>query len=244
MVLSIDFLGNGNMRRHRRSQTVVGGVLALGLMLFLSSHAYSADLSDDIFDLKDLRVKITEELPYLKVKHKGEEVIIMRHQDLRHTTDPPYDQTARNCPPFCILPMNLHSGVETIGELELLDYLRRMNTGEQSVLVIDSRTEAYAELGTIPGSVNIPFTQLDPFYTPSTRISETLQLDFNAAYSDDLWDFSNARTLILFCNGPWCGQSPSNIKMLLRLGYPPSKLKWYRGGIQSWEQFGLTTVKD
>lgn len=232
------------MRRHRWSHRVADGVLASTLMLVFSSDAYSADLSDDIFDLKNLRVKITEDLPYLKVMHRGEEVIVMRHQDLRHRIAPPYDQTARDCPPFCVLPMKLHSGVETVGELELLDYLRRMNAGDQSVLVIDSRTEAYTVLGTIPGSSNIPFTQLDPFYTPATKIADTLQLDFNAAYGDDLWDFSNAKTLVFFCNGPWCEQSPSNIKVLLGLGYPPSKLKWYRGGIQSWEQFGLTTVKD
>ena len=29
---------------------------------------------------------------------------------------------------------------------------------------------------------------------------------------------------------------------LLTLGYPAEKLKWYRGGMQSWEQFGFTTV--
>ncbi|MCP4043319.1 MAG: rhodanese-like domain-containing protein, partial [Gammaproteobacteria bacterium] len=25
--------------------------------------------------------------------------------------------------------------------------------------------------------------------------------------------------------------------------YPPTKLKWYRGGMQSWTTFGLTIVK-
>jgi hypothetical protein len=48
--------------------------------------------------------------------------------------------------------------------------------------------------------------------------------------------------LVLFCNGAWCGQSPTNIKALLSFGYPPHKLKWYRGGMQAWEQMGFTTV--
>jgi hypothetical protein len=26
-------------------------------------------------------------------------------------------------------------------------------------------------------------------------------------------------------------------------GYPADKIKWYRGGMQSWEIVGLTTVK-
>lgn len=92
--------------------------------------------------------------------------------------------------------------------------------------------------------MSIPCTQLDLAYAPATGITETLELEFNAALSDGLWDFTNAKTLVLFCNGPWCEQSPTNIRTLLRMGYPANKLKWYRGGIQSWEQFGLTTVKD
>jgi hypothetical protein len=41
----------------------------------------------------------------------------------------------------------------------------------------------------------------------------------------------------------WCGQSPNNIKNLLRFGYPSQKIKWYRGGMQDWEILGLTTAK-
>ncbi len=220
------------------------GLWSLLPVLFSWSVAQAADPELDLFELDDLRVKITEELPYLSVKHKGEEVVIMRRQDLRHTIDPPFNNTARDCPPFCILPMSLHPAVETIGELELLEYLRRITAGDKSVLVIDSRTEDYTALGTIPGSVHIPYTQLDLAYAPASGIAETLELEFNAALSDGLWDFSNAKTLVLFCNGAWCEQSPTNICTLLRMGYPANKLKWYRGGIQSWEQFGLTTVKD
>ncbi|MDH5471784.1 MAG: rhodanese-like domain-containing protein, partial [Gammaproteobacteria bacterium] len=38
-------------------------------------------------------------------------------------------------------------------------------------------------------------------------------------------------------------QSPNNIKNLLKLNYPAEKIKWYRGGMQNWENLGLTTVK-
>jgi hypothetical protein len=57
-----------------------------------------------------------------------------------------------------------------------------------------------------------------------------------------VWNFSTAETLVPFCNGAWCGQSPTNIKALLNFGYPPHKLKWYRGGMQAWEQMEFTTV--
>lgn len=30
---------------------------------------------------------------------------------------------------------------------------------------------------------------------------------------------------------------------MLVLGYPPGRIKWYRGGMQGWKSFGLTTVK-
>ncbi len=59
----------------------------------------------------------------------------------------------------------------------------------------------------------------------------------------DKYDFKNVKEILLFCNGAWCGQSPESMKALIAIGYPEEKLKWYRGGIQSWLSLGLTTVK-
>lgn len=232
------------MPKHAQSNHRQPILLWLFLLLVGLPGAHAADPSEDFFDLENLRVNIREDIPYVTVKHQGEDIIVMRRQDEGATIDAPYDSTSRDCPPFCIQPMHLNPGVETIGELELIEYLQRVSSGDSEVLVIDSRTEAYTQLGTIPGSINIPFTKLDLSYTPESEIVETLKLDFNAFFSGELWDFRHAKTLVFFCNGPWCGQSPTNIRILLRLGYPPEKLKWYRGGIQAWEQFGLTTVKD
>nr|CAC9967429.1 hypothetical protein [uncultured Gammaproteobacteria bacterium]CAC9971233.1 hypothetical protein [uncultured Gammaproteobacteria bacterium] len=55
-------------------------------------------------------------------------------------------------------------------------------------------------------------------------------------------NFSKAKTLYLFCNGSWCGQSPAAIRALLSLGYPESKLKYYRSGMNAWHSLGLSTV--
>ena len=66
---------------------------------------------------------------------------------------------------------------------------------------------------------------------------------FGARLDDGRWDFSNAKTLVLYCNGMWCSQSTAAIESLLHFGYPAEKLKWYRGGMQDWENLGLTTVK-
>ena len=53
-------------------------------------------------------------------------------------------------------------------------------------------------------------------------------------------DFTNAKELMLYCNGLWCGQSPRAIRNLLAAGYPAEKLFYYRGGMQAWLSVGLT----
>ena len=213
------------------------------MLLSAVSAAFAADTGDDVYHLNDLRVRITEDLPYAEVRHQGQPVTLMRHQDPGHRVEPPYDQTARSCPPFCIQPASMPGGVETIGELEVIAYLRRMAAGDDSVLVVDSRTPDWTARGTIPGAVNIPYTRLDPALADPEEVAALLQVELGAARHNGLWSFGGAKTLVLFCNGAWCGQSPTNIKALLDLGYPAAKLKWYRGGMQSWESLGLTTVR-
>lgn len=190
-----------------------------------------------------LEVAITEGIESVEVMHNGTKVTIMRNQDTDNRINPAYAKTSRECPPFCVQPFTIAEGVETIGELELLDYLERINAGDDSILVIDSRTPDWVEKGTIPGSVNIPWTELNPGAGADPfSISDIFRDRFGVVTREGLWDFSGAKTLILFCNGLWCGQSPSNIRSLLAFGYPASKLKWYRGGMQDWESLGLTVI--
>ena len=191
-----------------------------------------------------LEVRITDELESVEVIHNGEKITIRRNQDPEHTVNPDYAITARKCPPFCIQPGTLAEGVETIGELEMLEYLKRSSSGDPTLLIIDSRTPDWVAKGTIPGSINIPWTLLNPLAgaAPFT-IAEILEQKFGAVSQEGLWDYTHAKTLVLFCNGIWCSQSPNNIRTLLRFGYPPHKLKWYRGGMQNWENLGLTVVK-
>jgi rhodanese-related sulfurtransferase len=119
-----------------------------------------------------------------------------------------------------------------------------MSEGDNSIVVIDSRTGAWVAKGTIPGAINIPWTSLNTAKgADPISIGEILEERLNAKNLEGLWDFREARTLVMFCNGMWCGQSPNNIKNLLGFGYPAHKIKWYRGGMQSWEILGLTTVK-
>ena len=187
-------------------------------------------------------VGITPDMASVQVMHNGKSVRIERNQNNKNTVKADYALTSRPCPPFCIRPIVLAPGVETIGELEMLDYLTKASSGDKSILIIDSRTPDWVAKGTIPGSVNIPWTLLKEDTSDPLTISGILSDQFGASFDDDLWDFSRVKTLVMFCNGMWCGQSPRNIMTLLKFGYPADKIKWYRGGMQDWEVLGLTTV--
>ena len=215
---------------------------------FLKSFIFlgltSLGLSLASLNLQAAEVNISAEVESVAVRHGDSEVKIMRNQNQKNTVNPAFAKTSRKCPPFCIQPSSLAPGVETIAELEVLDYLKRMSEGDDSIVVIDSRTPAWVAKGTIPGSINIPWTSLNPAKgADPISIGEILEGRFNAQNLEGLWDYRNARTLVMFCNGMWCGQSPNNIKNLLGFGYPAHKIKWYRGGMQNWEILGLTTAK-
>ena len=200
-------------------------------------------LSTSLFAADKIAVKITPDIASVEVMHDGKKTTIMRNQDQKSTVKPAFAKTSRKCPPFCIQPAVVAPGVETIAELEILAYLSKMNAGDDSILVIDSRTPDWVKKGTIPGAVNIPWTALNPAKgADPISIGEILVDQFGVKEIEGLWDYSGAKTLVMFCNGMWCGQSPNNIKNLLKFGYPADKIKWYRGGMQDWEMLGLSTA--
>ncbi|MGD8678692.1 MAG: rhodanese-like domain-containing protein, partial [Chromatiales bacterium] len=194
-----------------------------------------------------LAVGITPDLQKLDFKHDGKSYTIMRNQDQKNTINENFAKTSRKCPPFCIQPIVLAPGVETLGEVEMIHYVKKMSEGE-NILVVDSRTPDWVERGTIPGAKNIPWTKLNPAKGATTEgIIEVMTKEFGAKLAEGAdaftvdeavaegnaskaFDYSQAKTLVMFCNGMWCGQSPNNILNLLKFGYPAEKLKWYRGG--------------
>jgi rhodanese-related sulfurtransferase len=177
------------------------------------------------------------------------DVMFMRNQNNSNTVNPAFAKTSRPCPPFCVQPMQLRPGVDTIGEQEIIHYAVMMSKGEKmpdgsEIMVIDSRTPDWVAKGMIPGAVNVPWTHLseakgaDPI-----SLAEIMTEKFGAKEQNGLFYFDDAKTLVMYCNGSWCGQSPNNIKSLLKYGYPANKIKWYRGGMQNWEVLGFNTVK-
>ena len=208
----------------------------ISAVLLISSGTLAADKT---------AVKITPDIASVDVMHAGKKVTITRDQNQKNTVNPAFSKTSRKCPPFCIQPAVVAPGVETIAELEVLDYLARMSAGDDSILVIDSRTPDWVKKGTIPGAINLPWTALNPAKgADPISIGEILVDQFGAKDLEGLWDYSNAKTLVMFCNGMWCGQSPNNIRNLLKFGYPAHKIKWYRGGMQDWEILGLSTINE
>jgi len=204
---------------------------------FAASLVFSANVS------AGKPVGITKGMMDVSVKHDGKDTKISRNQDNKNTVNPAFAKTSRPCPPFCIQPAVLAPGVETIAEVEMLGYISKMSAGDDTILVVDSRTPDWVKKGTIPGAVNLPWTKLNPAKgADPVSILEIMEDKFGVTESEGLLNFSKAKTLVMFCNGMWCGQSPNNIKNLLKFGYPAHKIKWYRGGMQDWEILGLTTV--
>ena len=180
----------------------------------------------------NLKVKINKKIASVTVMHKGKSVTIKRDQNQKATVIAAFAKTSRKCPPFCIQPSTLAPGVETVGEVEVIAYLNRLhNKGDKSILVIDSRTTNWVKKGTIPGSVSIPWTKLNPAKGADPLSMADIMAKFGASEQEGIWNFSKVKTLVMFCNGMWCGQSPNNIKQLLKMGYPAHKIKWYRGGM-------------
>lgn len=172
-------------------------------------------------------VNITQDSPSITIETPDGPAVISRNQDPGNRLEGDWALTSRACPPFCIQPITPTEGVRTIGELELMTML-----GDPEAVVIDSRTPTWFEGGSIPGAVNMPYTgmadQLDQL---------GCEVDFDGFICEAVPEIA------LFCNGPWCGQSPTAIRRIIEAGYPAEKISYYRGGMQVWRMLGLTVTK-
>jgi len=227
---------------------------------WMAMAACSSQLSADELQVGGDFIPLVKDKPYLHVLHEGRSIKVQRVQDPDYELKGYFAKTARKCPPFCIQPILPSPDVGVIGEVELFEFMEtelRDGTG----VLIDARTPAWYQKGTIPGSINMPFTHLsksidDPEIIEALEIlgaRERGEVGFfdqlvedwgwtDNKYLTEKWDFSQAKNLVVWCNGPACGQSPRAIRGLLNVGYPADKIKYYRGGMQMWQLWGLTTV--
>ncbi len=141
-----------------------------------------------------------------------------------------------------VQPIALGKGVQTVGELEVLKFLKLLDIAPEKYAIIDSRKPTWYKEITIPHSINIPYTDIayDEHFPKDFKMNLAL---LNVSVNNQTLDFSKAKQIILFCNGSWCAQSARAVEELLKLGYPAEKLFWYRGGLQDWIGLGFTTIK-
>lgn len=142
-----------------------------------------------------------------------------------------------------IQPISIDDEIKTVGEIEVLKLLEVLDFEPEKYALVDARKSRWYEMITIPHSVNIPFSDLvedDDF--PKDHVKALKSLNITKGTKGKL-DFSQAKEIIVFCNGNWCVQSVWMIKALVKLGYPKNKIFWYRGGLQDWVSSGFTTVK-
>jgi len=187
-----------------------------------------------------LDVNIIKGLPYVDVDVNGENIRIQRIQDTNHKLKNSYTKTSRPTPPFNIQPFEPIKGVRTVSELDVINFIKE-DLSENEGLLVDARMPKWYQNGTIPGSLNIPFSILSGG-KENPYINQIFEI-FGVEKENSKSDFSDAQTLLIFDNGPWCQQGVAAMKHLIRLGYPKEKILYYRGGLQFWKIVGLTTTK-
>lgn len=228
-------------------------VYSLGPLISLTLLSFSGTV-------KALDVNITEKISYVAVQLGNKTVRIQRNQDQKHRLTGGFTKTSRKCPPFCIQPMQAAPGVDTYGELEVIQFIEDFVKTKKGLL-IDARTPSWHKRGTIPLSINIPFTFFSlnrddqKLIAAMKKVGVERRKEKLEGYWTDLkditgiekkgnayWDFSNAKEILVWCNGMWCGQSPRAVQGLVKLGYPPEKIHYYRAGMQGWLLLGLSTT--
>ncbi|PTX01084.1 rhodanese-like domain-containing protein [Pararhodobacter aggregans] len=171
-------------------------------------------------------VNITPDMASVTVETDAGPAEISRIQDNDNVVTGEWAMTSRPCPNFCIQPMSPAEGVTTVGELEVIAALQ-----DPDVLVIDSRVQADYRGGTIPGAIHIPYTEM------ADRLGEVgCEVDIDGFTCED------PKQVLLFCNGPWCGQSPTAIRRMIEAGFPADHIHYYRGGMQVWRMLGLSVL--
>jgi len=171
-------------------------------------------------------VNIRPDMMSVTVETPDGPVEISRIQDNDNMVEGEWARTSRPCPNFCIQPMVPAPGVTPIGELEMLEFLQ-----DPDVVVIDGRIPQDFATGAIPGAVNVPYTEAPD------RLGE---LGCEPDFEGFICEGDDVKTVALYCNGPWCGQSPTAARRMIEAGFPAEKIHYYRGGMTAWRMLGLT----
>ncbi|WP_424687025.1 rhodanese-like domain-containing protein [Halarcobacter ebronensis] len=141
-----------------------------------------------------------------------------------------------------ITPMKITDKIQTIGEIEVINFIKESQERDD-MLLIDARLPDWFLQMSIPTAENIPFTYFNKDKYPDD-FYDVLDMIGVKEVSKGKYDFTQAKELVLFCNGAWCPQSTFAIENLIKIGYPEEKISWYRGGMYSWKMLNLTTTSE
>ncbi len=181
------------------------------------------------------KVKITPDIAYLYVYHKGKAVKVHRIQDTKNKLTGEYAKQYR--PYKYIQPIKMHKNIKTIGEVELLTFMKEKANSKKGIL-IDLRSKKDYSAESIPSATNIPARVKDN----KVKLEKILKVLGAKREVDGTLNTKKAMDVAFYCHGLWCKQSSDFIKEFLKLGYPAEKILYYRGGFQMWKILGFTTV--
>jgi len=164
------------------------------------------------------------------------------------------------CSPACLEQIKIDKRVHNVAELDVFKFMQTaIHSGR--AMIVDTRRPEQHKRGTIPDSINIPYTTFEKplsdkslvrvleqlggvkrnHVNPLLRLVEKLGL-FQGNDKTDQWDFSQAKEVLLWCDNAHCNQSPRAIKGLLKAGYPADKISYYRAGMKMWQTLGLKII--
>lgn len=139
------------------------------------------------------------------------------------------------CAASCIAPVTVAQGVATIAEPDVFAFLEA-EVAQNVGLLVDARSPEGRARGFIPGSVSLPHATL----APDNDFRDEILTALGARAFEDVFNFTDAQNLVIFDDGPTQTDAGLLVAHLLDAGYPPAKLRYYRGGMQVWSVLGLT----
>jgi len=181
------------------------------------------------------KVKLTPDMAYIYVYHKGKAVKVHRIQDTKHKLTGHYAKLYR--PGTSLQPVKIDPKVKTIGEVELLKFMTK-KVNKKKGLLVDVRSKSAYKEESIPSAVNIPARVKD---NPA-KLEKILKVLGAKREDDGSLDTSKVLEVAFYGDGLWSNKSSEFIKKFLEMGYPADKLLYYRGGFAMWKILGFTTV--
>ncbi|WP_420861548.1 rhodanese-like domain-containing protein [Algirhabdus cladophorae] len=181
---------------------------------------------------------VPQQAQQVSFSFNGQELSISRQISVNQAKAARFSVTQDGCSGLCLAPISAGTGVATIGEMEVTKFLvdyTQAGTG----LLIDARLPTARSDGFLPTSVNVPHQAVEDGNPYRNQILSAL----GAREYDGILNFSDAMDLVIFDAGPSDSRALKLIENLLSAGYPPEKLRFYRGGMQVWASLGLNFVE-